>query len=795
MDAGSGPTFGDLLRRHRDAAGLTQEDLSERTGITPQAISLLERGERRRPHRYTVQRLAEALGIEGRNLTSFEAASRRPVARQASPEPSRPLPAPITSLVGREEEIASVTRLLRQKDVRLLTLTGPGGVGKTRLAVEVGGRLQDEFSDGAVFVSLAPVRERDLIPSVLAEALGIRNVADRNLEETLRQRLLNKHMLVILDNFEHLLAAAPLVAGLVSACPGLTVLVTSRSPLRLGGEHQFPVAPLPLTGSVPRDDPSRSPAVRLFDQRARAASPSYGLTAANVSTVLDICRRLDGLPLAIELAAARIKLFPPRALLKRLDRRLQVLAGGARDLPERQQTLRDTVAWSYDLLSAGERTLFARLAVFSGGCTLEAAEAVCTPERDGPESGDILESLAALVDDSLLVSRSETSDGDADAEPRFMMLETIREYAMERLESSGEAEALRRVHALYFLTLAESTQPEVSEPMLDEWLGVLGEEHDNLRAALGWAIRSREPDLGARLGLALWRFWAERYHLGEGRRWLEAVLALGEPEGEAGGLDPELSARRWAFLHLVTGILAAGQGDYDLAVELYEESLARYQNLGHKKGTSGPLRELGIVAYIQGDYERAIRLSEQALAVSREAGSAFASGLATCTLSDALREQGDVQRAKTLLEESLTSLRSKTYPLRVANALAVTLSRLGSIECETGSVGRAMELFREGLSLARRFGFTYDAMICLEGMARAKTIQGRPEDAARIMGLSALMRKEIGTTLTPISKLDHDHAVNAARAALGEDAFTAAWHKGHAMPLETAVADVLDIIR
>ena len=530
-------------------------------------------------------------------------------------------------------------------------------------------------------------------------------------------------MLVILDNFEHLTAASPLVADLASACPGLTVLVTSRSPLRLGGEHQFPVAPLPLTGSVSIDDLESSPAVRLFDQRARAASPSFELTAENTSAVMDICRRLDGLPLAIELAAARIKLFSPQALLKRLDRRLQVLSGGARDLPERQQTLRDTVAWSYDLLDASERSLFARLAVFSGGCTLAAAEAVCGPDRNAPETGDILESLAALVDNSLLVPKSGRSVALEDKEPRFVMLETIREYAVERLESSGEAEALRCVHALYFLTLAEHTQPEVTERMLEEWLAALEEEHDNLRAALGWAIRSRKPDLGVRLGLTLWRFWAERYRLGEARRWLEAVLALGELEGETGGIDPELPARRWAFLHLVTGMPSAGQGDYERAVALYEQSLILYRNLGHKKGTSGPLRELGIVAYMQGDYERAISLSEQALTVSREAGSSFAAGLAICTLSDALRAQGEVERARTLLEESLVSLRRRKYPLRIANALAIMISRLGSIECETGSAAHAMELFRESLRLARRFGFTYDALICLEGMARAMTIQ------------------------------------------------------------------------
>ena len=649
---------------------------------------------------------------------------------------------------------------------------------------------------------LSPLRDPAVVPSALAKTLGIREPADRTLPETLEQHLRDRRMLLLLDNFEHLLAAVPVVADLVGACPHLRVLATSRAPLRLGGEHQFPVPPLSFpevaseASSPPADVLAHSPAVELFYQRARAVAPAFELTPANAATVERICRKLDGLPLAIELAAARVKLFPPWALLDRLDRRLQVLAGGARDLPERQQTLRDTVAWSYDLLDNDEQALFLRLAAFAGGCSLEAAGTVCSPGADRPEESDVLETLASLVDNSLVVSRSEASERPEDGEPRFLMLETIREYAAERLRSSGEAEEMHRAHALYYLALAEATQPEVSARMLKEWLARLEGEHDNMRAALRWAIRRREADFGARLGLTLWRFWAESYHLSEGRRWMEAVLALGGPEdgpeGGAGEVDSSLPARRWAFLHLVTGMLAAGQGDHDRAVGLYEESLALYRNLDYEKGMSGPLRELGVVAYHQGDYERAVRLSEQALTISREFGSTFGSGLATCTLADALRARGDIERAKTLLEESLTSLRRQTYPQRVANALAITLSRLGSIECEMGGDERASELFKESLGLARRFGFMFDVLMSLEGMARVEAVQGRPERAARLLGVSAAMREEMGTHLAPIALADHDHAVNAARAALGKDAFAAAWAEGHAMPLEEAIADALD---
>ena len=287
----------------------------------------------------------------------------------------------------------------------------------------------------------------------------------------------------------------------------------------------------------------------------------------------------------------------------------------------------------------------------------------------------------------------------------------------------------------------------------------------------------------------MWRFWAERYHVSEGRRWLEAVLAMGEPEGEVA--ENTLAARRWAFLHLVTGMLAAGPGDYDRAVELFEESLALYRNMGHSRGTSGPLRELGAVAYHRGDYESAVRLSGQALAISRESGSAFGSGLAVCTLTDALRAQGDTERARTLLEESVASLRRHKYPLRVANALAITLSRLGSVECEMGRDARASELHKESLKLARRFGFTFDVVICLEGMARVHAIQGRPKRAARLLGASAARHEEKGTPLTPITRADRDHAVAEIRAAIGEDALAAEWAKGNAMTLQDAIREAV----
>jgi predicted ATPase/DNA-binding XRE family transcriptional regulator len=788
VDTGTGLAFGDLLRHQRDSAGLTQEDLAERTGLTPQAISLLERGERRRPQRYTVRKLAEALGLEGRELAEFESAARPPARGRAAGMSRRALPATPTPLVGREDTVAAVLDILCREEVRLLTLTGPGGVGKTRLALEVAWRSGAAYAEGAVFVPLAPVRDAAVLPSVVAKALGLREVSGQTLLVTLERHLRESRMLLLLDNLEHLPAAIPVVGDLVGACPHLTVLTTSRAPLHLSGEYQFPVGPLSFSGALyPKsaDLPARSAPVELFRQRAMAAAPAFALTDANADTVEEVCRRLDGLPLAIELAAARVKLFSPRALLERLDLGLQLLGGGARDLPERQRRLRDTVAWSYDLLDEGEKALFRRLAVFAGDFSLEAAEAVCGPEAYGPED-EVLETLSSLVDNSLLVPRAGASADHE--EPRFAMLETIREYAAERLSSGGETEALRRAHALYFLVLAEATQPERLMYAQEGWWWTrLEAEHDNLRAALYWAIQNREEETAARLALAMWRFWSAR-HLGEGSRWLEAVLAL-EETGEAG---QAMQPRRRAFLLLVAGILATRQGDYDRAVELDEASLALYRELGHRKSTHGPLRELGVVAYHRGDYDLAVHLSERALAIAREFGNASGAGLVVCNLSDALRARGDLDHARTLLQESLSSLQRQEQRVPTVNALVNTLNRLGSLQCEMGDATPAAESYRESLGLMWQVvGRGFETVPCLEGLARVAAMRGQHRWAAQLLGASAALRTEMGTPLSPISRKDHDQASEAAREALGQEAFEAAYAAGRQTPLEKSITAAL----
>jgi len=496
--------FGDLLRQLRNAAGLTQEDLAERAGLSSDTISLLERGEHRRPHRYTMQSLAEALGLSQRNRVRFETAARMPTVRAGAPR-ARPanLSLQLTPFIGREREVEEVKQRLLHPDVRLLTLTGPGGVGKTRLGLEVARQVMDQFEEGVCFVALAPISDPVLVPSAIAQALQIKQGAGQSVAEALEQYLRERQQLLLLDNFERLLEAGPPLARLLSDCPRLKVLVTSRGVLRLQGEHKYevPTLTLPPAGYRPYLEVDRYEGIHLFAERARAARSEFRITTKNAPAVIELCRRLDGLPLAIELAAARVSLLPPEAMLARLGNKLALLTGGARDLPDRQRTLRATLDWSYGLLNE-ERLLFARLAVFVGGWTLEGSEAVC----DVGDEVAVLQQISALVDKSLVQQR-----GSIQHEPRFTMLETVREYALERLEESGELERLRRRHASYFLELAEEEERASRGPLQRAWLDRLETEHDNLRASLEWSLTSQgDTELGLQLTGALSQFWYVR---------------------------------------------------------------------------------------------------------------------------------------------------------------------------------------------------------------------------------------------------------------------------------------------
>ncbi|MGB6402472.1 MAG: protein kinase, partial [Candidatus Sulfotelmatobacter sp.] len=555
--------------------------------------------------------------------------SEKPV-KQAEIRPSN-LPVQRTGFVGREKEVAAAKELLLRQDVRMVTVTGPGGIGKTRLAVQVASGLVERFPGGTYFVPLASLSDPGLIASVIVQTLGIREAGGQSPLEILKGNLqdsLCAPMLLLLDNFEHLVQAALTVAELLSASPNLKVLVTSRAALHVSGEHEFPVSPLALPDSrfkLSVEILSQCPAVALFVQRARAVKPDFELTRENAATVAEICARLDGLPLAIELAASRVKVLSPSLMLTRLASRLQLLTGGARDMPRRQQTLRAAIDWSYDLLTAAEQKLFRRLSVFVGGCTLESAEAVCNPKGD--LDLDLLDGMASLVDKSL-VQEVEPSQGES----RFMMLETIREYALEKLEASGEEGLTKRAQAAYCLVLAEEEPTGQCGAEGMEWSERFAREHENFRAGLQWLTETGDAEWGLRLGTALFRFWEIREYLAEGRDQLDKLLKL------AGAAGPTKGRARALF---AAGVLAGEQGDYASADKLINESQDIALQLGDKEGVAVSLNALAVFARDRSDVARAHILFEATLGLWRELGDQKAIARALSNLANVLKLQGD----------------------------------------------------------------------------------------------------------------------------------------------------------
>jgi predicted ATPase/Tfp pilus assembly protein PilF len=741
-----------------------------------------------------------------------------PAAAPESPPQPNTLPVFPSSLVGREAEIAAIVAMLKRDDVRLLTLVGPGGSGKTRLAVAVAWQLLEAFPDGLFMVDLTAVRDVALVPSALAQALGVLDDGSKPLAELIAAHLRQRRALLVVDNCEQVIGAAPLLGRLLAAAPELEVIATSREPLRITGEHEYQVSPLPLPdlAALPRSAARRlealaaNPAVALFVDRARAVRPGFSLDAASAEAVAAICAQLDGLPLAIELAAARAKHLAPQALLARLGQRLGLLTGGARDRAAHQQTIRDTITWSHDLLEPAEQLLFARLALFAGGASLEAVENVCN--FDGALALDPLDGVVELGDKSLL--RLREGEGGV---PRASMLGTIREYALVRLAELGELDKLRGVFVRHWLVFAEEHDEATAGPGGDKALERLEQEHDNLRAAIEHALAASLHGEAVRLGSALSWFWYCRGHLSEGRRQLDLLLPL------CADLPLDLQPK----LVSSAALLAWAQGDFPRAEELYGRELVIRRGLNNQERLLGTLNNLGTVAFSMGNYEEARGYNEESIAIARSLGrDDFLASLLT-NLGNLATAQGDYARATDAFKEGLALARR----LRDVHGETRLLANLGFVALYAGSAGEARRLLAESLALAqarenregvavarwnlgrvaleeglgdeaaghfteslrlqRELGNRASLAYCLEGLAAVAGLAREQIRAARLWGAAEALREALGAPLLPLERSDLTARVGRARKEAGEEPFAAAWSAGRALPLDAALDEAL----
>lgn len=805
-------TFGMWLKLRRQMMELTQKELARQASCSVSTLRKIEADERR-PSKDLATSLAACLEIDGAEQAQFIAFARAepylepvmPPAVSAQIPPwqttskhSINLPSPLTPLLGRAHDLAAVRNILTRPDMRLLTLVGPPGVGKTRLGIKVAAALLDTFADGVGFVALAPISDPDLVAVTVAQTLGVNETSSQPLVSRLKDFLRNKQLLLVLDNFEHVLAAAPLVAEVLISCPRLKVLVTSRAALGLRGEQHFPLSPLllpNLTELPAQESLVDFPSVALFVARAKAVNPNFDLTAENAPTVATICVRLDGLPLAIELAAAWSKLLSPQELLNQLDRSPDLLRDGPQDLPPRQRSLRAAIRWSYELLSPKEQALLVGLSIFAGGCTLAAAEAILAPAQFEADSGsgqrvglqrrDILAGLASLLNKSLILQERQP-----DNQTRYTMLETIREYAREQSSVTPDSERLRQRHAAYYLTWAEAAEPELRGPNQQRYLKHFEAEHNNLRLALRWSLDHQDVETALRLGGALWRFWALSSQLTEGRKWLVEALAQSRTVETVEMPTSSVLAARASALN-GAGYLAHAQGDPTAAQILCEESLNVWQGLGAagESGLVSTLHNLGLVAQDQGEYDLARDRHQACLTLSQQLGDRVGVYISLFNLAEIAMAQGDYERAENLHNESLKLKRAQ----KDTWSITFSLTSLARLALRQHDQSRAKELYQESLKLRYQLDYTQGIAASLAGLAGLAGTMGHPRRAARLFGTAEKLLEETGATLPPQAHEYYAQHLEATRSQLDEATFADLWAKGQSLSLEQAISEALEI--
>jgi len=760
-------TLGVALKKLRAAAGMTQEELADRAGISARTVSDVERGLRTVVHHDTARRLAWALGLGEQDRARFDAVARGLV--EDTPLPGN-LPAPPTRVLGRSRELANITARLQDPEVRLLTLTGPGGIGKTRLALEAAVQVRSLFGDRVFFVALGELRDASLVAPELAKVIGVVETGPE-LVELLTRRLAGKRALVVMDTFEHVIPAVPLVYSVLLNCPQTTFLVTSRSALRLRGEREFPVPPLGLPSAIRNAQPediARWPATALFWERALAVRPDLDLDAGTATLIVDVCRKLDGLPLAIELAAARVKHLPLAAILEQLEHRLRLLVGGPLDLPLRQRAIRDTVGWSHDLLGPREQALFRRLSVFAGGWSLDAITSVAGSAGD---TGDPLSGISALVDQSLVVLERNRPDA------RYDMLDVVREYATARLSDAGETDEVERRHALHYLVQAEAAEPHLVRSGHRDWFRRLDVDRGNLRRGMAWSIDHGETALALRYTVALWRYWRQLGEFAEGRRWSTAALAV------AGNAPPSLRAKALC----AAAALAFPQADHARIAELAAEAIG----LAHQSDDPMDLRNAltvhGFVAMCQGRYADALEPYTESVAICRELGLSWQLATSHLNLGAALLHSGNAKEAVASLQEALRLYRELGDDIFAARVL----NHIAHAALAANDVAGAHRLAREALASLAEQGERQGIAEGLETLAAVAAARSAVERAATLSGAAAAIRETIASHAAPFDVAITGPLLDRIKASVSEEQWHRAWARGAATDSAAAIAYAL----